>query len=64
MNAIYSASINTYRIVTINKNGNPYVLTSLLRVGTSTSGNIDNWAAGGLAIGINLQDIKKLLKLL
>lgn len=37
----YSASINTYRIVTINKKGNPYVLTSLLRVGTSTSGNVD-----------------------
>lgn len=45
-------AINTLRIVTINKNGNPYVLTSLLRVGTRRTGNVDNWAAGGLAIGI------------
>ena len=53
MNCIYPGSINTYRIVTINKNGEPYVLTSILRVGTSKSGNVDNWAAGGLALGID-----------
>ena len=44
---------NTLRIVTINKNGKCYVLSSLLRVGTSKTGNVDNWAAGGLAIGID-----------
>lgn len=52
MNVLNPSAINTYRIVTINKNGTPYVLTSLLRVGTKKTGNVDNWAAGGLAIGL------------
>jgi len=52
MNLLNSGSINTLRIVTINKNGNPYVLTSLLRVGTKKTGNVDNWAAGGIAVGV------------
>jgi hypothetical protein len=46
-------AINTLRIVTINKNGNVSVLTSLLRIGTSQTGHVDNWAAGGIAIGID-----------
>lgn len=52
MAAIYSGGINTYRIVTVYNNGQPYVLTSLLRIGTKRSGKVDNWARGGLAIGI------------
>lgn len=52
MNVLNPHAINTLRIVTINKNGHCYVLTSLLRVGTAKTGNVDNWAAGGLAIGI------------
>lgn len=59
MNALNPYAINTLRIVTINKNGNPYVLTSLLRVGTSKTGNVDNWAAGGLAVGIEEGHLKK-----
>lgn len=46
-------SINTIRIVTVNKDGNPYVLSSVLRVGTAKSCNVDNWAAGGLSVGVN-----------
>lgn len=53
MNKINPCAINTLRIVTVNKNGQPYPLTALLRVGTSKSGNVDNWAAGGLAVGVN-----------
>lgn len=53
MNAINPGCINTYRIVTVNKNGDPYVFTAGLRVGTKKSGNVDNWAAGGLFIGID-----------
>ena len=52
MNEINPKSINTLRIVTVNSNGKIKVLSSLLRVGTSETGNVDNWAAGGLAIGI------------
>ena len=53
MDRLNSKSINTLRIVTINRNGKTYPLTSLLRVGTEKTGNVDNWAAGGLAVGIN-----------
>lgn len=52
MNIINPEAINTLRLVTINKDGMPYVLSSLLRVGTQKTGCVDNWAAGGLAIGI------------
>ena len=52
MNVLNPYAINTLRIVTINRNGQCYVLSSLLRVGTLKTGNVDNWAAGGLAIGI------------
>lgn len=53
MDVLNPNAINTYRIVTINKDGKIYLLTFLLRVGTKKTGNVDNWAAGGLAIGIN-----------
>lgn len=53
MNAINPCAINTIRIVTINKDGSPYVLSALLRVGTAATGNVDNWARGGLAVGIS-----------
>lgn len=54
MNAINPNAINTYRIVTVNKgDGKPYLFSGILRVGTSETGNVDNWAAGGLAIGVN-----------
>lgn len=54
MNTINPYSINTLRIVTIRnkRKPEPYVLTSLLRVGTKATGTVDNWAAGGVAIGI------------
>lgn len=52
MNKLNPKSINTMRIVTIMKDGEVSVLTLLLRVGTEKTGNVDNWAAGGLAIGI------------
>ncbi len=52
MSQINPSAINTLRIVTINKNGNVSVLTSLLRIGTAQTGHVDNWAAGGIAIGV------------
>lgn len=52
-------SINTLRIVSINKNGKVYILTSLLRVGTKKTGSVDNWAKGGLAVGINEAGVLK-----
>lgn len=59
MNVLNPSAINTYRIVTVNKEGKIYLLTALLRVGTEKTGNVDNWAAGGLAIGINENEYLK-----
>lgn len=55
MNAFNPSSINTYRIMTVNKEGNVYCFSAVLRVGTSKTGNVDNWAAGGLFIGVDIQ---------
>lgn len=52
MDVINSGAINTLRIVTVNKNGKVYVLSAILRVGTQKTGNVDNWAKGGLAVGV------------
>lgn len=52
MNQLNPHAVNTLRVVTVYNGGNPIVLSALLRVGTTHSGNVDNWAAGGLAIGI------------
>ncbi len=46
-------AINTIRIVTAMRKGQVHVLSALLRVGTSKTGDVDNWARGGLAIGLN-----------
>ena len=46
-------AINTIRMVTMrNSFGVVTVLSAVLRVGTSKTGNVDNWAKGGLSIGI------------
>lgn len=60
INRIYSKSINTIRIVTVNPkySNNPVdivVLGTLLRIGANGS-VIDNWAKGGLVVGINPED--------
>lgn len=52
MSTINPFAINTLRIVTVYNGGTPFVLSYLLRVGTKKSMPVDNWAAGGLAIGI------------
>lgn len=59
ISAIYPHSINTIRLVTVinPKTNKPEVFSALLRVGASGS-NVDNWAVGGLAIGIDLSTHK------
>lgn len=52
MNRFNPCAVNTLRIVTVNVDGNPYVLSSVLRLGTAEAKNVDNWAAGGLSVGI------------
>lgn len=52
MAQLYPEAINTLRIVTINNNDHIQVLSVLLRIGTKETGNVDNWASGGIAIGV------------
>ena len=56
MSSIYPKSINTIRLQTVyNRRENKIeVLSPLLRVGTGKN-SVDNWAKGGLAIGIDVE---------
>ena len=49
---IYPNSINTIRLTTVKNKSSIDILPPLLRVGTHGN-NVDNWAVGGLAIGID-----------
>lgn len=55
IDAIFSKSVNTIRLVTINdfKEDRIFPLTAVLRVGKGNN-CVDNWAAGGLSIGIDI----------
>ena len=53
LNLLNPHSVNTLRIVSISDSqGNVHILSSIIRIGTKKSGNVDNWAVGGLAVGI------------
>lgn len=57
LNTIYNRSINTVRLVTVyDKKEDAIVpLSAVLRIGAN--GNVvDNWAAGGLAVGIEMNE--------
>lgn len=55
ISSLHPHAINTIRLVTIKTKDNKHVfIPPLLRVGTGTS-NVDNWAKGGLAIGIDTE---------
>lgn len=50
---LFPDSVNTLRLVTIkSKTGEPKLLAKLHRIGTKETGGVDNFAAGGIAIGI------------
>lgn len=56
IDALYDKSINTIRLLTVfdQRNNTVVPLSAVLRVGAN--GNVvDNWAAGGLAVGIDLE---------
>ena len=53
LNNLNDKAINTLRIVTVYNDGQPVVFSQILRVGVEASNNVDNWAAGGLAVGLN-----------
>jgi hypothetical protein len=55
--AIYPHAVNTVRLVTAwdADAGAFFVMAAAHRFGTSTSGRVDNWSAGGVAAGVNLE---------
>ena len=59
INKIFSKSINTIRLVTVfdKREQKAIPFSAVLRVGCGVN-NVDNWAAGGLAIGIDLESGK------
>lgn len=54
VNAIYPHSVNTVRIVTAASNNGVVLLSAAMRIG-ARGNKCDNWSAGGLAIGVNLE---------
>lgn len=52
LNTLNPGAINTLRIVTLKTDDGIHVLSALLRVGTIQTGAVDNWAVGGLAVGL------------
>ena len=54
---IYSGSVNTVRMMTINKDGNnPKIMNAYMRIGSSKTGFTDNVAYGGVFAQIDLKD--------
>lgn len=52
--SIYPDTPNTIRIVTMNPtNDGPFVASSVHRIGTNTSGTVDNFSKGGMSAEIN-----------
>ena len=53
---IYDKSVNTIRLITVydKKNNKVVPLSAVLRVGANGN-TVDNWAAGGLAVGIEME---------
>ena len=52
MQKINPCAINTIRIVTVKTKDGIKILSAVLRVGTKKSEGVDNWAAGGISVGI------------
>lgn len=54
---IYAGSVNTIRMMTINKDGNtPKVMNAYMRIGSTKTGFTDNVAYGGVFAQIDLKD--------
>ena len=53
MSELHPHSINTIRLNSFNNNGKVEILCASLRMGTKGK-NVDNWASGGIVIGIDL----------
>ena len=52
LNKIHSKSINTIRVISLLRNGEVIILSSVLRMGMNDS-RVDNFSSGGVACGID-----------
>lgn len=52
LEALHPSSVNTVRMITVMRDGEPFVIRRVLRVGVGAS-TIDNWAAGGIGIDVD-----------
>lgn len=52
MNEINPYAINTIRMNTVRTKDGIKVLSTVLRIGTQKTGGVDNWAAGGISVGV------------
>lgn len=52
MSALNPSSVNTVRLITFCENGKATLFSAALRVGTAGK-SVDNWAAGGLIVGVD-----------
>ena len=53
INSLWDGAINTCRICTLFDGEKVRLLSSVLRVGTAKSAPVDNWAHGGISVGVN-----------
>ncbi|NLB37146.1 MAG: hypothetical protein GX824_07600 [Clostridiales bacterium] len=53
MNKLYAGSINTIRVVTINKGGNVRIICTFVRIGNG--GDVDNFNSGGMMTRVNFE---------
>lgn len=53
MSALHPDSVNTLRLMTFNQGGTVEAFSAAVRIGTRGS-RVDNWAAGGLVVGVDL----------
>jgi hypothetical protein len=54
MGSLHPQSVNTIRLITFNVNGKIDIFSATLRIGTNGR-RVDNWNAGGIAVGIDLK---------
>ena len=54
MSQLNGSSVNTMRLISFSSDGQANVLHGVLRIGVPP-GNVDNWAAGGLIVSIDLE---------
>lgn len=55
MSQLNPDSANTLRLVTAMKDDEPVVISGIVRIGVQSS-RLDNWSAGGISVGVNINE--------